>query len=253
MKGLFFAKPIEYRIETPADQLVQGDSFHGTMVMANRGAGPEQKLRMAVGLAYGDFRKIKDGEPGGLEVIEERALSEGVKLEPGAEHRAEWDFALGSDCPITSKEGSLFLLYGRDLADETARSKIDLQVKLSPVLEAMVASIENHFAFAAKSRGYAEGFTEVRFKPPASYPTLEEMTVLMRLHDKEGMELNFRCKAKKFDRGAAKGVKTHVIEIKHCYPREKYLVHNTQPNRPLYRDIVEEVLNKATPGRVEKK
>ncbi len=253
MKGLFFAKPIEYRVETPADQLFQGEALQGTMAIANRGAGPEQDLRMVVGLAYGDFKKIKENEPGGLELLDEHCLEEGLHLEPGGEHRAEWDFALRSDCPITSKEGSLFLLYGRDLAEETARSKIDLQVQLSPVLEAMVSSIENHFAFAAKSRAFANGFTEVRFKPPASYPTLEEMTVLMRLREEEGMELRFRCRTKKLDRSGGKGMKSHVAEISHTYPRDQYMIHNTQPNRPLFRDIVESVLNETTPGKVEKK
>jgi sporulation-control protein spo0M len=253
MKGLFFARPIEYRVETPVDVLVQGDALQGTMIMANRGASREDGLRMVVGLAYGDFKKIKDGEPGGLELTEQAELGKGIALEPGAEHKAEWEFALASDCPITSKEGSLFLLYGGELDKETGRSKIDLQVRLSPVLESLVSGIENHFAFAAKSRTHAMGFTEVRFKPPASYPTLEEMAVLMRLREKEGMELLFRCRAKKFDRSAGKGVKIHTIEIERSYPREEYLIHNSQPNRPLFKTIVESVLAEATPGKVEKK
>ena len=253
MKGLFFAKPIEFRVETPADLLMQGDAFGGSMVMANRGAEAQKKLRMEIGLAYGDFRKIKENEEDGLTLIDQRIFGKRITLEPGQERKQDWEFTLGVDCPISSKEGTLFLLYGHDLSEGSARSKIDLRVQLSPVLETLVSSIENHFAFTAKSRAHEDGFTEVKFKPPASYPTLEEMAVLMRLHSENGLELCFRCRVKKFDRSSSKGVTTKTVEIKQAYPREKYLIYNTRPNRSLFKTIVEEVLATATPGKVEKK
>ncbi len=252
MKGLFFAKPIEYRLETPAEQLVQGDFIRGSMVAANRGAGEEKKLRMEVGLAYGDFRKIKDNEPGALVLIERKSLGKQFSLKPGEDQTSQWELLLSPDCPVTSKEGSLFLLYGGNVEDSAARSKIDLQVQLSPVLETLVASIENHFAFAAKSRSHADGFTEVKFKPPSSYPTLDEMIVLMRVREKEGMDLEFHCRVKTFDRAAGRGLKSRMVKLKHNLPRAEYLNYNAQPNRELFRTVIEKVLAKATPGKVTK-
>lgn len=253
MKGLFFAKPIEYRLETPAEQLVQGDAIQGNMVAANRGAGVEKKLRMEVGLAYGNFKKIKDNEPGALVLIERKSLGKQFSLKPGEDQTSPFELLLPPDCPVTSKEGSLFLLYGGNLEDSAARSKIDLQVQLSPVLETLVATIENHFAFAAKSRGDADGFTEVKFKPPSSYPTLDELTLLMRVREKEGMDLRFHCKIKTFERGPmARGLKTKVVKIDQNYSRKEYLLHNSQPNRELFKTAMETVLAKATPGKVTK-
>ena len=252
MKGLFFAKPIEYRLETPVDELVQGQTMEGSMLVTNRGQAAEKKLRMEVGLAYGDFKKIKDNEAGALEIVERKSLGKPFTLGPGDEKSAEWSFQLAHDCPVTSKEGSLFLLYGRDLDEAAARRKIDLRVQLSPVLETVIASIENHFAFASKSRSHADGFTEVRFKPPSSYPTLDEMIVLMRVREKEGMDLEFHCRVKTFDRVAGRGLKLRLVKLKHNFSRDEYLNYNTQPNRELFKTVIGKVLAKATPGKVKK-
>lgn len=252
MKGLFFAKPIEYRLETTADQLVQGELIHGSMAAANRGASEAKKLRLEVGLAYGDFKKIKDNEPDALVLIERKSLGKQFSLKPGDDKSAEWEIQLPPDCPITGKEGSLFLLYGGNVEDSAARSKIDLQVRLAPVLETLIASIENHFAFAAKSRTYENGFTEVKFKPPSSYPTLDELRLLMRLDAKEAMELEFHCRTRAFDRSAGRGVILKVVKIEQKYSRKEYLLPNSQPNRELFKTAMEIVLAKATPGKVTK-
>lgn len=252
MKGLFFAKPIEYRLETTADQLVQGEMIQGRMAAVNRGASEEKKLRLEVALAYGDFKKIKDNEPDALVLIERKSLGKQFSLKPGDDSSAEWELQLPPDCPITSKEGSLFLLYGGNVEDSAARSKIDLQVRLAPVLETLVSSIENHFAFAAKSRAHENGFTEVKFKPPSSYPTLDELRLLMRLDAKEAMELEFHCRTRGFDRSAGKGLTSKVVKIEHKYSRKEYLLHNSQPNRELFKTAMESVLAKATPGKVTK-
>ncbi|MCZ6645422.1 MAG: sporulation protein [SAR324 cluster bacterium] len=253
MKGLFFAKPIEFRLETPADTLVQGEVMEGQITAVNRGQANEKGLRLQVGLAYGDFKAIKENEADALEIVERQNLGKKFSLKPGDEHRAEWRFQLPHDCPITSSEGSLFLLYGRELEESGARSKIDLRVQLTPVLETVISSIENHFAFAAKSRIHTNGFTEVSFKPPSSYPTLDEMTVLMRVREKEGMDLHFHCRTKTFNRAAGKGLKARTVKFEHNYPRNKYLIYNSQPNRALFRSVIEEVLAKATPGKVTKR
>ena len=252
MKGLFFAKPIEYRLETPADQLVQGENIIGSMSAVNRGAEEAKKLRMEIGLAYGDFKKIKDNEPDALVVLERKSLGKQFSLKPGDSNSTEWEIKLPPDCAITSKEGSLFLLYGGNIEDSAARSKIDLRVQLAPVLETLVVSIENHFAFASKSRQHNDGFTEVKFKPPSSYPTLDELRLLMRLGDKEIMELEFHCNTRGFDRSAGKGLKSKVVKITQSYTRKEYLLHNSQPNRELFKSAMESVLAKATPGKVTK-
>ena len=191
-------------------------------------------------------------EPDALVLIERKSVGKQFSLKPGDNNSAEWEMQIPTDCPISSKEGSLFLLYGGNLDDKAARSKIDLQVRLAPVLETLISSIENHFAFAAKSRTHDNGFTEVKFKPPSSYPTLDELILLMRLDAKEAMELEFQCRSRSFDRRAGKGLKTKVVKITQKYTRKEYLLHNSQPNRELFKTAMETVLAKATPGKVTK-
>ncbi|MEE8395792.1 MAG: hypothetical protein V3S29_07030 [bacterium] len=252
MKGFFFSKPLEYRLETAAETLVQGEDFQGTLSVANRGGETLGRLALQLGLAYGNFKKIKANEADAYQPVLSQQVGKKFSLQAGAEHRAEWAIALPPDCPITSTEGALFLIYGGNLEQPGAWSKIDLRVGLATVLETFVTTMENHFAFAATTRKHDGGYTEVRFKPPTSYPTMEEMGVRMRLREKEGMELRFQCRLRKFDRNQPGAVTTAAAEWERSYPQKDYELYNGQPNRELYKTAIAEALAEIAPPPVRK-
>ncbi|MCH6544427.1 MAG: hypothetical protein IH796_00355 [Deltaproteobacteria bacterium] len=107
------------------------------------------------------------------EAEEHLELAADATLEPGGEFAAPWSLALASDCPITSKTGGLFLLYGERWERPGRFGKLDLRVTLAPVVEAYLATLENVFSFVAASCRFDGAFTEVRLKPPSRYATLE--------------------------------------------------------------------------------
>ena len=253
MKGFFFAKPLEYRMETPAEELVQGQSFQGTLQVVNRGGTEEKPLVLEVGLAYGDLKRIKQNEPDAFNLLERHELAEGLTLAPNEEHKAEWEFALASDCPITSSVGCLFLLYGGNMDEPGRWSRIDLRVDLGPELQTFITTLENHFAFEAKSKHYQEGFTEVRFKPPSTYPTLEELSVLMRVREKEGMTLKFICTLKGLSRSRDRKLTRRKVEVERTLGKKEFLLPGGQPNRPHFRELFGAVLKEVVPTPWRKK
>lgn len=247
MKALFFAKPVEFRLETGAETLVQGDTIEGSFAAVNRGSGALKDQPLSVGLAYAVFKEIKENPARAFEIIDTATLAESVSLEPDNEFTAPWRFDLAPECPVTTKTGSLFLLYGGRFDVPGAFGMLDLRVNLSPVLASLIATIENHFSFKAGSPKTIGGYTEIPFTPPASYARLERINVLMRIAG-GGMELKYMAKVKVFQRGSAKGVKSKSVDLERAYPLHKVLIGGKHPNRAFFKSEVESVLTEIVPS-----
>ena len=142
MKGLFFSKPLEFRLETPAEQLAQGDEIAGSLSVVNRGGG-ETLTGLQVGLAHALLKDIKSGADHPFNEMAREVLAPPTPLKPGEERKADWKFSLPGDCPITSKEGTLFLLYGGDLNQPGQWTKLDLQVAPCMEIQGLITTLEN--------------------------------------------------------------------------------------------------------------
>jgi hypothetical protein len=252
MKALYFAKPLEFRLETPAETLTQGESFAGEFVATNRGDAAQSDLDFSVALAYAEFKDVKDRPGSAFEVRDRRAIAEKKSLAPGESLRGNWEFTLPWDCPITSKSGALFLLYGTRLGEPGGFGMLDLRVNLAPVLETFIATVENQFQFEASSRRFTEGFTEVRLKPPESYPTLEKLELLLRYREGEGIDLVYKAKVKGMDRETRAGLKTRNVTVERKLPPDQAFVGGKLPNRSLFRTAFEEALGEIVPMGMKK-
>ncbi|HKI98429.1 MAG TPA: hypothetical protein VKB51_08165 [bacterium] len=251
MRALYFAKPLEYRLEVTGDTFVQGDSLAGTLSVTNRDDAPQTKLTLQLGLAYGVYKEIKAEGQRAMRVLERLTLAEGFSLKPGEEKRCEWKLPLELTGPVQSKEGSPFLLYGGDLDKPETRGQIDLPVQLATPFKAFLTTLENHFAFELRGTTCLDGVLEGRFKPPTSYPTLEELTVLVSIEEK-GVKVEFLSRGKGLKRGEEGGVTTKKRGAAKTIPMEQFLPRSGLPNRALYRDLVDQLLPQIA-VRVERK
>jgi sporulation-control protein spo0M len=247
MKALHFAKPLEYRLDIPQDDARQGDLLRGTVTVVNRGTQPRTDLRLELGLAYGNFKKVKDKGVEAMEFLERHLLTPEFALAPGEQRSAGWELPLRMDGPITTKDGGPFLIYGGNLDDPGARGVIDLRVDVAPAVAAFIATLETRFAFEERTRGYGDGFTTVKLKPPSTYPTLAEFYVSLRIGE-EGLQLRFRCKLKRFGRGAKAGLGSRQEVIERTFHSREYQLGNGQPNRELYRKAIQEALSEVLPS-----
>ncbi|HUJ73891.1 MAG TPA: hypothetical protein VL359_03495 [bacterium] len=251
MRAIHFAKPFEYRLEVQAEHVSQGMALQGSLALVNRDSMTHHDMALQLALGHGTYRLVKEKGADSIEVLERHNLAQALTLEPGQEHKVAWTIPLQFDCPATTKDSSPFLIYGSDLADASRRGVIDLHVELAAPLQALVATLENRFAFEARSQHYDAGFMEVHLKPPGTYPTLEEFIMAMRIGE-DGLELIFRCKLKGFQRGAKAGVTARRVEVARTVPVRDYLLGNGQPNRELYRQVLQGVLQEVTPAALTK-
>jgi hypothetical protein len=246
MRALHFAKPLEYRLETAADQLTQGDTFAGKLMVTNRGEAPLADGVLDIALAYGRIRNLKAGEQDAFETVTRHRLAEGLTVAPGDAHEAGWEFTLARDCPISTKEGTLFLLYGGNLDQPQGWGRIDLQVVLHPVLETLVGTIETQFHFEARGRKNVADAVEVRFKPPASYPTMKDFYARVALRG-DTLEVTFRAALKSLARGGAKGVRTRAEQTQRSLAPGAYLIGNAHPDRIAMKALIGEALRELLP------
>jgi len=247
MRAVHFARPFEYRLDIPQELVAQGVTLSGTLCIVNRDSSPHGDLSLALALGYGTFRGVKDKGGAALTILERRTLAERLMLAAGQEHKEAWSLPIRADCPTTTKESGPFLLYGTNLDDPAARGMIDLPVTLAPALEALIATVENHFAFEARTRRNAAGFVEVQFKPPLTYPTLQEFSIAMQVNGGD-LNLRFRCKLKGFRRGAKAGVTSRHTELERTLAGQDFMISATMPNRERYRQVVQEALQEMTPA-----
>lgn len=247
MRAVHFARPFEYRLDIPQERVSQGAPLKGTLAIVNRDTKPQTRLCLQLALAHGTFRQVKDKGGAALAILERHTLAENLDLAAGQEHRAPWTLAIQSDCPATTNESGPFLLYGTNLDDPAGRGMIDLPVELAASLEALISTVENHFAFEARTRKNQDGFVEVMFKPPGTYPTLQEFSIAMRVTGAD-LNLRFRCKLKGFQRGAKAGVTSRKTEVDRTLAGRDYMVSADMPNRERYRQVVEEALREMTPA-----
>lgn len=251
MKGLHFAKPLEYRVEIPGDEFVQGKPLLGRMSVINRDSKAHKGLSLEIGLAYGDFKELKESGKAALKILDRTQLAKGFSLKPGEEKQVEWEFPLGSDAPIQSSDGGPFLLYGGNLDSTQGRGQLDLPVQLSPPLAAFITTLENHFAFESRGCKCEKGVVTVRLKPPGSYPTLDELFVSFKL-DAKSVHLGFTGRGKGIKRTEGGGLEIKQNKTRKKVALNQFILHNAMPNRALYRDLISTMLPNIA-QRVEKK
>lgn len=245
MKAFYFAKPLEHRLETVGEDYAQGDEIQGTLTTVNRAAAEHGPLTLKVGLAHALYKQLKESPADALSISQSIPLAADVVLKPGQETSHSWILRLPPDCPISTKLGGPFLVYGA-AGDLGKAGKIDLPVRLAPALEAFVETVENHFAFVAKGRTTLEDFTEVAFKPPDSYPTLTEFAVSMRLGPDQ-VELRFRAKRKRLSGAAAGGLRTTRDQLSRTVPLDTFMMRGSLPNRPFYRELLAGIIAELAP------
>lgn len=251
MKAMHFAKPLEYRVELPGDEFIQGVTLEGSLSVTNRDKVAIKGLKLEIGLAYGDFKEMKDSGAGVLSILQRIELAKGINLKPQEEKRVEFQLPLAPTTPIQSKTGGPFLLYGGNIETPQTRGHVDLPIELSPSFAGFLSTLENHFAFETKASESLEGVIEARLKPPGSYPTLEELTVTFRPGSKD-VEVEFYGKGRGLKRGADGGLTTKNTHTKMKVPNTQFSMSKNMPNRALYREMISDMLPEIA-VRVEKK
>lgn len=201
MKGTYFQKPLEFRLEVEGESWSQGDPVQGTLIIKNHGPEAIATDDMRVQLAYGELKKVRAKDASTFEIM---ATSEvgGGKVEPQKELRHSWRFETDRNAPITDKTDSLFLLYGQGTPEKLGQ----LQLIFNPysLIQEFVERLKLTYRFVVKSQKSNKGWVEVKFAAPAAkaFATLEGLILNFRF-DGEALEVRYQFQIKKIEATAA--------------------------------------------------
>ena len=248
MRSTFFQQPLQYQIEIEGENWEQGDQIKGKLIVRNMSSKIVFVNVSQVILAYGLKKNIKEGNDLPWEVLEKQVLTKRISLPVGEEQTYEWIFQLATDCPITDKQGGVYLLFGgEDTLTEGGR--LDLPIRLHTILQNFLQTFTTQFFFLEKYQKRKSEWTEVKLIPPESkeYPNMDFVRCLLRI-SQDHLEVHYIFKMSGLGRSGEKMTVTKKNrELKQKIPPEKYLQSGGFPNRACFRENINDALNIARP------
>ena len=199
MKGTFFQKPLEFRLEVDGETWNQGDKITGSLNIKNHGADPAALSEFRVALAHGELKKVHAKSPEAFKILNTTPGSAGAKLESEKEFTLPWTFETNRNSPITDTSSSLYLLYGRGDATEHL-GHIQLNMNPDSVIQDIIQIFVIAFRFVVKTRKFAKGSVEVKLAPPdaKAFKAVEQLILTFR-YEGDTVLLSYSFAVKKIE------------------------------------------------------
>jgi hypothetical protein len=248
MRSVYIQQPLEYQIDVEGESWNQGEVVKGQIRIRNMSSKTVAVKTSQIILAHGLKKVFKEGTMVPWEVLEKQVVAQDIALQAGSELTFGWNFNLSTDCPITDKQGGLYLLFGGDEA-LTEGGRLNLQINLHPILQNYLQTFTTQFRFLEKYQKRKSEWTEVKLIPPDSreYPNMDYVLCFLRIHD-EQLEAHYRFKMSGLGRTGEKMTVTKKNrEIEQSIPQGKYLQPGGFPNRACFRENIDQALNIARP------
>ena len=203
MKGTFFQKPLEFRLEVDGEMWAQGDKITGSLVAKNHGSDPVTLNEFRVALAHGELKKVRAKSPEAFKILNTATGPSGAKLEAQNEFTLPWSFETNRNGPITDTSSSLFLLYGRGDVNEQL-GQIQLTMNPDSVIQEIIQIFVIAFRFVVKTRKFAKGSVEVKLAPPdaKAFAAVEQL-ILNFCYEGETVHLSYSFGVKKVEATAS--------------------------------------------------
>ncbi len=248
MRSVYIQQPLEYQIDVEGESWNQGEVVKGQIRIRNMSSKTVAVKTSQIILAHGLKKAFKEGTMVPWEVLEKQVVAQDIALQAGSELTFGWNFNLSTDCPITDKQGGLYLLFGGD-ETLTEGGRLNLQINLHPILQNYLQTFTTQFRFLEKYQKRKSELTEVKLIPPDSreYPNMDYVLCFLRIHD-EQLEAHYRFKMSGLGRTGEKMTVTKKNrEIEQSIPQGKYLQPGGFPNRACFRENIDQALNIARP------
>lgn len=196
MRGTFFQKPIEYRLEVKGESWKQGETIYGALSVKNHGGDPLDKSDIGVHLAIGDLKQVRLKSNEAFEILSSTFFKD-------TEDTLDWHFEISRNSPITDKSGSLFLLYGKG-ATQRALGQLQLQVQPHPLIQEFIDRFQVQYRFVVKGLKAGKHGVEAKLAPPSgkTFATLDHAIVSAKFDD-DALGLRYVFNIKKVDTAAA--------------------------------------------------
>jgi len=243
MKGTFFNKPLEYKIEIDGESWTQGSKVTGNIIIVNHSKRPVALNKNGCHLCFTNIKKLKAKDTKAFNLIES-ILFEQDQVDAKSEIRLDFEFNLKEDCPITENTVSLYIVCG---VMETAFDGGQLQLKIIPikVISNFIEIFESFFKFKFKTLKNKKEFIEAKIVAPDSkeWTSVQGINLQMKMQD-TNLILNFAFKLKKLDYTAG-GMDTKDVnlDIARILTKKEYSSFSESPNQTLISKAITEVID----------
>jgi hypothetical protein len=243
MKGTFFQKPLEYKIDINGDSWAQGDSIQGSLIVQNHSNDEIDLASTGCHLCSISHKKLKTKDKSALNMLNQKVF-ENTKISALSQTNFDFNFQLAPDSSITDTTEGLYLICGQL---ETPFDGGILQLKITPIkiISDFVEIFENFFKFKFKALKNKKPFIEAKITPPDSkeWTAIQTMSLKMRMiESKLALDFNFKVKKMAYDLDVVL-TKDKQIIINKLLEKNQYSQYGTSPNQEGIKQAIQETLD----------
>lgn len=248
MKGIIFLKPLEYNIEAVGESWRQGDKIKGTLKIKNHSTEKIVIPLLHVRLLSGNYKKIKSKDQKAWEHLQTITLGENLGLSASEELTFPLEFSLAEDCPITDKNGSLYLAFF-DRDEISPAGHIELAIAPKQIITQILEVFENFLRFKVKEIKHAKNKIEVKLTPPTSRELSNVDSLILSLSEvNKTLTLDYTFSLRVLEMtGATMVAQKKTKEFKQTLTSKQYLIYGESLNQDHILSSVNEVIKEVTP------
>lgn len=222
MKGTFFQKPLEYKLNIDGESWTQGSQINATLSIANHSSEKIDLSSIGAHLCLATTKKLKAKDDSAFTFIES-ALMTDKELEANSEVELSFSFNLASDCSITENTLSLYILCGSKESPFDG-GMLQLKVVPTPSIISFIEVFENFYKFKFKPLKNKKEYVEAKVTPPDSndWRSILSMALKMKMTESD-LELIYSFKLKKMSyEDSIMGTKDSKLDIKVLLTKKEY-------------------------------
>lgn len=195
MKGTFFSKPLEWSIETKGESWEQGKEIEGHLIITNTSQSPQALLGPFIAISLGEFKKVQARNDDAFKPVLNLELP--IK-ELKSQEKFEFPFKLQlpTNCSVTDKKSSLYLIYGQN----NSCGQLQLMIKPRELFNQVISLFDTFFRFKLKEVKSGKNCVEFKLTPPSSrdLANLESLSINSSMNE-DVMNLQFEFGIKKLE------------------------------------------------------
>ncbi len=181
MKGTFFQKGTEYKLEIDGESWPQGDSIKGKLIAKSHTGAALTEAQVQLG--YADLKQVRAKKPEAFEILTTTPLT----LKDGS---ADWVFPLDRNAPITDVSSSLFVLYGPVTSDPMSMGQLQLNIKPAACIDKFLDVLRTHFRFVLKFTKAEKKGMQAKLVPPDGAKAISFLEHVLIRFSFDGDDLN---------------------------------------------------------------
>jgi hypothetical protein len=200
MKGIFFARPLEWNLETTGESWQQGETLQGVLKVKNHGTETVDLKNSGVALAPADIKKVQARAEGALKPEKTFELPQS-EIPAGAELSFPFRFEIGPNSPVTDKKSSYYLAFGKGFSEG------QLQVKVGPkaLYLKIIGLLDTFQRFKLKEFKTVKKGVEFKMIPPTSreMASIESLLLTFSMTE-QNLVMKYEFQVKKLDTSSIK-------------------------------------------------